>query len=393
MSKNIYIFVEVAKRELDSRMAIAMELAKKGCKVIIGDKNQILWGMYGGKYPPGVILDKCAQLATQKRFQKLINKGFIYTVMDEESLITNKEYFNKTRFSKDAEDLVALNFMVSEIRSKELIEDYPNAKNLVVGNPRFSMLRPEWKYWFEDEYNEIKDTYGEFILIVSSFNNYPKVYDYVLEDLRQVDEFFKERVETFVKNKHLYNFNIVLRPHPSDMPFHNMVVPVDGRFNIIPWIMASKAIINAKCTTSLEAFIAGKRAFTWRFQTKEKSYKLANIFADEVSAMGSEVNENWQNRRAKILEANLKKYDDPFYAIDRIVKSLIKLSFSSKEKIKIRNISGIIHIKNKMRFALKGDDYTRITQKFTEEDAQYALKKLEGKVSEISRDRLVIQIN
>ena len=42
-NRYIYIFVEVARRELDSRLALAIKLVEEGCTVFIGEKNQLLW--------------------------------------------------------------------------------------------------------------------------------------------------------------------------------------------------------------------------------------------------------------------------------------------------------------------------------------------------------------
>jgi len=88
----IYILIEVARRELDSRMLLATKLANKGYSVIVGEKNQILWNIISGKYPPGVIFDKCAQFVDSKRYETVHQKGFVYTVLDEEGLITNCSY-------------------------------------------------------------------------------------------------------------------------------------------------------------------------------------------------------------------------------------------------------------------------------------------------------------
>lgn len=110
----IYIFIEVARRELDWRMALAVQLAKKGYSVVVGEKNQLLWNMFVGYYPPGVILDKCAQIATSQEFENLICAGFVYTVLDEEGLITNAAYFNQSRFSSQAEKFVSANFVTGK---------------------------------------------------------------------------------------------------------------------------------------------------------------------------------------------------------------------------------------------------------------------------------------
>ena len=50
---------------------------------------------------------------------------------------------------------------------------------------------------------------------------------------------------------------LVYRPHPSDgEEFAARVaamVPVERRFTILPWIAASRLVVNAKCTSSFEA--------------------------------------------------------------------------------------------------------------------------------------------
>jgi surface carbohydrate biosynthesis protein len=393
MNRYIYIFIEIGRRELDARLAIALNLAKKGYKIVIGEKNQLLWDILAGRYPPGVILDKCAQITTARYFPTIIRRGFIYTVMDEEGLITSKEYFNNFRFSREAEKYVSVNFMVSQLRSEDLLSDYPNAKNIVVGNPRYSMLRPEWKFWFEDEYNIIKEKYGKFVLIVSSFNSYPQVYDQMIDGMFEVDNLLKRRVEQFVTENKESGVGFVYRPHPSDQDYKNNNVTIDSRFNIIPWIMASEYILNAKCTTSLEAFVAGKRAYTWKFPTKEKAYKIANIFADDIKHIGMEENENISNRRATILNKMIESFDDPFLSLNVICGKLEELSFETDRRIRNYSIAQLMHMKNRIRYIIRKDNYKRIVQKFTEDDINYAYNKIKGKFDKVKIDKLVLELN
>lgn len=375
--KYIYILVEVARRELDSRLAIGIELAKQGYEVIIGEKNQILWSMFAGRYPPGVILDKCAQFAAHKNFKSLIRKGFVYTVLDEEGLLTNKEYFNKSRFSQKAEKYVTANFVTGKNLNKIILSDYPSAKNIVSGNPRYSMLHEEWKHWYEEEYNIIKKTYGKFVLIVSSFNPYPQAYLYAIPGMKEIDEYFKQKMEEYLSDNKGSGHSFVLRPHPSDQPYKYADIKIDDRFNIIPWIMASEYIVNAKCTTSLEAFIAAKPVYTWKYKISEKVYKLANIFANDIGDYGKIEPPSFRKKRSKILEGLLAHYDSAYTSINIIVETLGKLSFPVTPPKRIHSsIHKVMHLRNGIRFFFMGDNYNRILQKFTKDHIHYTVKKV-----------------
>ena len=111
----VYILVEVAKRELDSRALIAIELVKKGINVVFGEKDQILWNCCLGIYPPGVIFDKCAQLVENRKWPILKRRGFVFTSLDEEGLVTQPDYFFAERFSQKAAEESSITFCMAFI--------------------------------------------------------------------------------------------------------------------------------------------------------------------------------------------------------------------------------------------------------------------------------------
>jgi surface carbohydrate biosynthesis protein len=392
-NKYVYIFIEVARREMDSRLALAVHLSKKGYSVVVGEKNQLLWNIMFNKYPPGVIFDKCAQIANTRNFEKLIKKGFVYTVLDEEGLITNSEYFTNSRFCKNAEKYVSANFVVGKHLNDLILNVYRDAKNIISGNPRYSMLLPDWKHWFSHEYDLIKKNYNDFVLLVSSFNPYPQTYKDTFSGMKEIDDFYKLKLKNYLKSQKQSNLNFVLRPHPSDQPYGFTELKIDDRFNIIPWISASDYILNAKCTTSIEAFIAGKRAYTWKLVTKEVAYKLANIFADDINEFDKPVLDSVQDRRKRILNNLLSFNNSPFDSLQIIANKIEELSFFSKKKIGKISIHRCLHFKNKIRFIIKGDNYTRITQKFTKKDIKYAEQKLSRYINNCVVKDKVLEIN
>ena len=393
-NRYIYIFVEVARRELDSRLALALQLVKEGCTVFIGEKNQLLWNMFCGIYPPGVIFDKCAQLVEHKYFDKLLKQGFRYTVLDEEGTISDREEFNSYRFSKRAERDVMANFVSGNELNRNLLMDYPKSRNIISGNPRYSMLHSEWAQWFSEELEEIKK-YGRFTLLLSSFNSYPSTYKYALPGMREVDDFFKEEMRKYIEEVDKTKTKLILRPHPSDQPFEYKDVIIDDRYNVIPWIMAADVIINAKCTTSLESFIAKKdNIYTWKFKTKEKAYKLANLFADDVKEIGNKKSLYSQPRRARVIKEIIAFYDSPNKSFDIIRDKLLSISFETASRpIRFVSIDRLLHLKNFLISFLQGDNYLRILTKFTNEHVRNALKKIDSNNINVQVNRKVIKLS
>ena len=393
-NRYIYIFVEVARRELDSRLALALQLVKEGCTVFIGEKNQLLWNMFCGIYPPGVIFDKCAQLVEHKYFDKLLKQGFRYTVLDEEGTISDREEFNSYRFSKRAERDVMANFVSGNELNRNLLMDYPKSRNIISGNPRYSMLHSEWAQWFSEELEEIKK-YGRFTLLLSSFNSYPSTYKYALPGMREVDDFFKEEMRKYIEEVDKTKIKLILRPHPSDQPFEYKDVIIDDRYNVIPWIMAADVIINAKCTTSLESFIAKKdNIYTWKFKTKEKAYKLANLFADDVKEIGNKKSLYSQPRRARVIKEIIAFYDSPNKSFDIIRDKLLSISFETASRpIRFVSIDRLLHLKNFLISFLQGDNYLRILTKFTNEHVRNALKKIDSNNINVQVNRKVIKLS
>ena len=375
----IYIFVEVAKRELDSRLALATFLIKKGHNVLVGEKNSLLRAILFGKYPPGVILDKCAQIVNHKKFDYLLKKGFLYTVLDEEGLITEMDYFLEKRFNKKAEKYISANFVTGEFQMEHISSKYPNAKNILSGNPRYSMLNNEWDYWFKNEINNIREIYGKFIFVVSSFNPYPKAYDNALPGMKKIDEYYKSVTSKFLKSNLQINNKIIFRPHPSDMPFKLKGLITETNFNIIPWIKCSEYVINAKCTTSLEAYIAKKNSYTWKINTKNFAYKLANLFADDIDK--TPVTNNFHKRfwKDKVLNKILHGKNLPFESFNIITREIDKLSFKTDGLPRsVFGLDFILDIKNLIFYFIRGDNYTRVKQKFKKNDLDLSSKKLKS---------------
>jgi surface carbohydrate biosynthesis protein len=245
--RTLYIFVEVGARELLSRLVLAEEARTRGYRVVLGEKNLLRNLCWIFRAPAGIILDKCGQICRSYPLLALKRRGFRYVVLDEEGI-----FFAHRRRAPEASDLMLFN---SEYQLR--LSQLPAPRSDVVGNPRLhpKALLP----YLADEVRAIREKYREFVLICSSFD--PRMtssYGFAAE--AELDARYRERFYEIIERL-AGRVPIVYRPHPSDGDeFARRVaqlVPVERRFTILPWITASRLVVNAKCTSSFEAVRLG----------------------------------------------------------------------------------------------------------------------------------------
>ena len=228
-------------------MTIAEEARRRGYRVVLGEKNLIRNLCWMFSAPPGIILDKCGQTSRSRPILDLKSRGFKYVVLDEEGI-----FFSHSNRLPDSSDLVLFN---SDYQRRLSNLDAPSSN--VVGNPR---LHPKGLLpYLQGEIIEIKQRYGDFVLICGAFDPVIKT-SYELPEEAEFDprlrKMFFEIIARLSKS-----IPIVYRPHPSDDDEFasqiSQMVPVERRFTILPWIAASKLVVNSKCTSSLDAIRLG----------------------------------------------------------------------------------------------------------------------------------------
>jgi surface carbohydrate biosynthesis protein len=245
--RTLYILVEVGARELLSRLVLAEEARQRGYRVVLGEKNLLRNLCWMFPVPPGVILDKCGQSSRSRPVLALKRRGFRYVVLDEEGI-----FFSHASRAPEPGDLLLFNSEYQRRLSKRQA-----APGDVVGNPRLHprSLLP----YLNDEVGWIKEKYGDFVLVCSSFDPQMKSsYAYAME--AELDAKFREHFHAII-GRLARTVRVVYRPHPSDGEGFAAVVakmaPVERRFTIVPWIAASRLVVNAKCTSSFDAVRLG----------------------------------------------------------------------------------------------------------------------------------------
>jgi surface carbohydrate biosynthesis protein len=245
----------------------------------------------------------------------------------------------------------------------------------VTGNPRGDLLRPETRVFYERDAEEIRNIYGNFILINTNFNHvnafHPaqnlfqptekpdeeakfgqaakgmtREYAEGLRDHKQA--VFKDFLHLIpALEKAFPAYTIVVRPHPTEnqQVYREVAdkcqrVQVTNAGNVVPWLMATKTLLHNGCTTGVEAYIMRVPAISFRatvnddyddgfyqlpnrlslqcFNFEELQETLARILSGEQGAADGD-------ERKALIDHHLAAQDGPL-ACERIVGVLTKIA-------------------------------------------------------------------
>lgn len=304
---NIYLDVETAVRELDSKILLGVLAASKGHEIIISHKTEILRGMKSGILSPGVFHNKSLTPSKDRIAisQSFIDKGFIITAIDEEGGLVDHGYKPATyRFSNISVEQASAIFTWGPEDTETLKKVYSknSSKIFMTGSPRADL----WKTFFSDYWSTPNGAPNRNFLLVSSnfglannpryfhkmFKMYKKLGMYerdpdlmdkhfgiISENYQNMYEFIKGIKQLSKINK----FDIVVRPHPAENiepwkvfldGFPNVHIIREG--SITPWLKESFAVLHNGCTTALEATFSKKPILTFIPFKHKFSREVAN---------------------------------------------------------------------------------------------------------------------
>ncbi|HXV36721.1 MAG TPA: surface carbohydrate biosynthesis protein, partial [Myxococcota bacterium] len=222
--------------------------------------------------------------------------------------------------------------------------------------------RPELRGYFADEVAELRRRYGDFLLVNTNFglvNHFvdklsgasplPEALqrpedrafaDGLVAHRRALFERFTEMVASLADAQP--KRTIVVRPHPVENPaIWNRIasrhanVHAINEGNVIPWLLASKLLIQNGCTTGVEAFVLGVPAIAYQPVVSERfdsdlpnalslrAFDLAQLHAQIESALEGQPARD-AGERAALARRHLAALDGPL-ASDRIVDVLAEL--------------------------------------------------------------------
>lgn len=298
--------VENQVRELDAKILLGYIAAHKGFVSILGPRRKLESQITS--FPKSVYVSKSLKSGNGRYFKILRKLGHEIVAWDEEALVhLPPDTYYSRRFSLEALKHVSHLFAWGQ-DSADLwrqCPDFPNELPIhITGNPRGDLLRPGIRHFYDKIIKEIKERYGGFILINTNFNQVNAFYP--LQNLFQPVErpgekpkmgnlaegMTREFTQGLWDHKQLIfedfkrlipeleqafpDYNIVVRPHPGENQkiYHRIAsqcqrVQVTNAGNVIPWLLAAKAMVHNGCTTGVEAYVLGLPAISYRATVNE----------------------------------------------------------------------------------------------------------------------------
>jgi surface carbohydrate biosynthesis protein len=302
----LLIPVENQVRELDPKLLLACIAARRGFSSMIGSRREMELNI--DQFPRSIYLSKSMTIRSLIFFR--VAKRFNHEIVtwDEEALVhlPAETYFSR-RLDPKAIRFVSCLFAWGQDNA-DLWRQYPqlpaNIPIHITGTPRNDMMRSQLRPFYEEAVKKIKSRYGDFFLVNTNVNHVnaygpdmnlfkpvkksgdkPKfgraargmsrAYAEGLRDHKQAvfDHFIKLIPEL---EKAFPDCNIVVRPHPTENhAVYNQIadncerVYVTNEGNVVPWIMATKAVLHNGCTTGVEAYVMGVPAVSYRATINE----------------------------------------------------------------------------------------------------------------------------
>ena len=171
MSQICFIRVEVKKRELISRTDLAIEVARRGIPVVLGEcfnpNNLLKLGSTKSYF-----FGKCAQPSTLEHFKCLFENGWTFGALDEEGLLPDSlNSFAEQRFSLESADICKDVFFGN--KQKNTFDNIYGTENLFLFVVTLGRICGKDCYGLYDQtIQDIKKNFGEYFLLPLNFGYY-----------------------------------------------------------------------------------------------------------------------------------------------------------------------------------------------------------------------------
>ena len=305
--------MEIAAREMDSRLLIALHVAAAGADVVFGQK----WVLQKNieVCPRGSWLFKTLTPGDAGPMQRAKAAGHMVCAIDEEVPGLGEGCGGLRWVAPQSLENCDLVFCLGEAHREAMTEKFPKhaGKYVITGNPRWDLLRPELRAYYAGQAEAIRREHGRFVLYNtnSGLTNSAKApaekliralyRDGRLNENDPKDRAFIADVKKFeaaniaaaprIVRRLAESFpgeRFILRPHPTEKA-KTYAAQLAGLENVslisggpaVPWLMAAELLIHTSCTTANEAFALGTPSIC--FEATESPLNDSYFFSAQVS--------------------------------------------------------------------------------------------------------------
>ncbi len=360
---NIYILVEISKREFDSNLLIAFLSAIDGHEVIISNYENYSLLNSISKLKPGIFHTKSiVHGAKKKKFHNsLKKKNFLITSIDEEAALINKDLtsYSETRFNNEALNTVNKIFCWGQFDYDFLKTKFPMyaEKFILTGSPRMDLSKKIFSKYWSTKIKDNKENKSNILLalnfpVVNGYIVKEKIYnemksqgfferskikeqeyiDYV-EDSRKSFLAFKDLINYL--SQELKNYKFIVRPHPMErietwkkLLQENKNVEISNHHDINYDLDRSKILIHNGCTTAFQSALKNIPILSY------KPYKGQSDYGFMANQLGKIVfkKEDIKNEIIQLIEMKDFKIDD------YIKKKILDLRIYHSNELSSKNI-------------------------------------------------------
>ncbi len=293
MASTFYIPVELFKREFTSKLTLAVFLAQKGARVIIGHK----WYVIGNALKNSIDGDFFMNNHTlapedKKQFQTLFDRGVNFIGVEDEGVFDSLNYSDQIRIRKQKLGFSGYKLWLcwGDNDYFHLIKKFGKSTSFVnIGTPRSALWGKFGKKIFESQISQnIKPNHVNFVLIATSF--YAKESKKHLKAINKLNSKYSEYdsdslSKSISENNDDYKFevlkklilkilsnttlNIVLRPYTiEDKVYAKKLkklsnrIRVDKSMDVTPLVLSCKALLHMGSTVGIESRCALKNTIS-----------------------------------------------------------------------------------------------------------------------------------
>jgi surface carbohydrate biosynthesis protein len=300
---------EIQSREFDAKLLLACVLVERGFPTIVGSRNEIHIAI--SRLPRSIYIGKDVRHSSDRISGILKRLGHVIVALDEEAQFNySRAHYLKARVARPALRATTALMAWGPFNAQAWRESphYHGVPIHETGNPRVDMMRPELRPFFADDTAALKRHFGRFVLVNTNFGSLNHFYPNLTpmkaperpepppEGADWATGLAHHRYGIFRAFQRMIPLlaqrypAVVVRPHPAENHdtwwqaaegAANVHVLHEG--NVIPWLLASEAMIHNGCTTGLEAYVLGARPIAYRPFTSDKyDLELPNSLSHEV---------------------------------------------------------------------------------------------------------------
>lgn len=285
-------------REFHGKLLLAAVAAERGWGTVIAFKHS-----YFKRNVParsGVVID--SGFLNFSRVDAYRRLGWRASAWDEEGLIylTGPEYCQRRIHERTFRGFEHA-FLWGEQQHSDIRQHITGMDERLIlsGNPRFDLLRPDLREYYDPSASRLRAEHGQYILINTNFAVVNHYYgrDYigvkalirqgrVTTEAQQKDQILREAhqeqiMQAFLNvlpamSRRFPDHKIIIRPHPSEnfdtwsaaaAGLPNVAMIHEG--DVTPWLMSAQVAIHNSCTTGVQACILGVPAVSYMPVTSE----------------------------------------------------------------------------------------------------------------------------